>query len=286
MNESLVDYERIERAIVFIEKNYKHQPSLKAIADHVYLSEFHFQRLFKKWVGITPKQFLKFITKEHAKALLNQSRSMLDVTFETGLSSPGRLHDLFLTCEAVTPGEFKQKGKNMTIYYGKHPSPFGSCLILATDRGICGLSFGGGKNDLKEYREHWAGANFQENLKMTDGYARKIFKNKRSGALKVHLMGTKFQIKVWEALLRIPVGSVASYEDVAALISDNLATRAVASAVARNPVAYLIPCHRVIRKIGVFGNYHWGSARKKAILAWECAQFGEPKALENSAGMN
>lgn len=286
MNESLIDYERIERAIMFIEKNYKHQPSLKAMADHVYLSEFHFQRLFKKWVGITPKQFLKFITKEHAKTLLHQSRNMLDVTFETGLSSPGRLHDLFLTCEAVTPGEFKQKGKDMTIYYGEHSSPFGPCLILATDRGICGLSFGDGKRNLKEYREHWTGANFRENLKITGDYARKIFKNKKSGTLKVHLIGTKFQIKVWEALLRIPAGSVASYEDVAAIASGGQATRAVASAVAKNPVAYLIPCHRVIRKMGVFGNYHWGSVRKKVMLAWEYSQFGEPKALENSAEMN
>ncbi|MCI0330554.1 MAG: methylated-DNA--[protein]-cysteine S-methyltransferase [candidate division Zixibacteria bacterium] len=271
------DYKRMERAILYLEENYSRQPSLKEIAASVHLSEFHFQRIFTRWAGVSPKKFMQFLTLDYAKKLLEESRSVLDATYEAGLSSPGRLHDLFVNIEAVTPGEFKQKGAGLTITYGIHPSPFGECLLAVTDRGICGLSFienGSSKKALQYLRDNWPNAQITENRKATTPFIEKIFGGaKQNGQpLKLFLKGTNFQIKVWEALLKIPAGCVASYEDIAARIGRPTASRAVGTAVANNHIAYLIPCHRVIQKIGAFGNYRWGAPRKKAMLVWESAK--------------
>jgi AraC family transcriptional regulator, regulatory protein of adaptative response / methylated-DNA-[protein]-cysteine methyltransferase len=276
------DYERIEKAIVFIEaRRAERRPDLKAIAAHVGLSEFHFQRLFSRWVGISPKRFLQFLTKEHVKGLLANSADLLGAAFEAGLSGPGRLHDLFVTCEAVTPGEYKTRGKGVTIGYGFHASPFGESLIAATSRGICWLAFvrdGGREGLLSELREAWHSACLVKDARSTQTLAARIYdpaRWRRSNPLPVMLAGTNFQIKVWEALLRIPIGTVVSYEDIALYIGFPKAVRAVGNAVGKNPVSFLIPCHRVVRKTADFGNYGGGPARKKAMLAWEAGLVSE-----------
>jgi len=278
MQTNAEDYRRIEKAIEFLAENYHQQPSLDEIARSVNLSEFHFQRLFRRWAGISPKRLVQFLTLEHAKQALEESRSVLDAAYDAGLSSPSRLHDLFVTAEAMTPGEFKAKGAGLEISYGFHPSPFGECLLAVTERGICGLGFvgeGGREQALEDFKRRWPEAQFQENPEKTQGYIDAVFNaKKRNGArtVKLLLMGTNFQIKVWEALLRIPLGSVVCYEDLARRLGKPSAARAVGSAVGRNPISFLIPCHRAIRKMGITGDYHWGAARKKAILAWEAAR--------------
>jgi AraC family transcriptional regulator of adaptative response/methylated-DNA-[protein]-cysteine methyltransferase len=273
------DYDRIEKAIKFIEKNLSSQPDLKEIAAHIGLSEYHFQRLFSRWVGISPKRFLQFLTKEYAKHLLQDSANLLDVTYEAGLSSPGRLHDLFVTCEAVTPGEYKSKGEGLTIKYGFHPSPFGECLLATTARGICGFFFVKNrdrKDPLTELRFFWKKADIVEDPHASRELVDRIFNPSfadTSTSLHLILNGTNFQIKVWEALIKIPFGAVVSYEDVAIQVGISGATRAVGSAVGKNPVSFIIPCHRVIRKTADFGNYGGGTARKKAIIGWEAAHI-------------
>lgn len=270
------DYGRIEQAILFLEKNFREQPDLKEVAASVGLSEYHFQRLFSRWAGISPKRFLQFLTIEYAKQLLAESKSVLDVTYESGLSSPGRLHDLFVTCEAITPGEFKNKGEGLTIIYGFHPSPFGECLLSITERGVCGLAFvqqGDRATALDELKRNWPKSSFAEDAIQTQPFVEQIFNSvKDRQALPVILKGTNFQIKVWQALLKIPAGSAVSYDELAAMIGQPGAARAVGNAVAQNPIGYVIPCHRVIRKIGVVGDYHWHPARKRAILGWEAAR--------------
>jgi len=273
------DYDRIEKALKFIEKNFSSQPGLKEIADHIGLSEYHFQRLFSRWVGISPKRFLQFLTKEYAKQLLEGSANLLDVTYEAGLSSPGRLHDLFVNCEAVTPGEYKSKGEGLTITYGFHPSPFGECLLATTDRGICGFFFVKNrdrKDPLSELRFFWKEADIVEDPHASRELVERIFNPSFadfSAPLHLILNGTNFQIKVWEALIKIPFGAVVSYEDVAIQVGIPGATRAVGSAVGKNPISFIIPCHRVIRKTADFGNYGGGKTRKKAILGWEAAHL-------------
>jgi AraC family transcriptional regulator of adaptative response/methylated-DNA-[protein]-cysteine methyltransferase len=276
------DYERIEKAIEFIEKNVHAQPELKAIARRVGLSEYYFQRLFSRWVGISPKRFLQFLTKEYAKKLLADSRDLLETAYSAGLSGPGRLHDLFVACEAVTPGEFKRRGIGLRITYGLHPSPFGRCLLAATERGVCGLYFirdPGTDRAWQELSRSWPEARLEENARATRPLLERIFDPSRwhrSRPLPVLLRGTNFQIKVWEALMRIPTGAAVSYEDVAAFIGRPRAARAVGGAVGQNPVSFVVPCHRVIRKTADFGYYGGGPARKKAILGWEAARFGRP----------
>jgi AraC family transcriptional regulator, regulatory protein of adaptative response / methylated-DNA-[protein]-cysteine methyltransferase len=271
------DYIRIEKAIRYLEERHLEQPDLDSLAHHLGLSPFHFQRLFKRWCGISPKRFLQFLTTQYAKQLLAESRSLLDVTFESGLSSPGRLHDLFVSVEAVTPGQYKQKGTGLVISYGIHPSPFGECLIAVTERGVCGLSFlasGGKREALDDLASRWPGARLIERPEITQPVFDNIFPEDQTGErrkIALFLSGTNFQLKVWEALLRIPPGFLTSYEDIARLIGRDDAVRAVGSAVGANPISYLIPCHRVIRKIGLFGDYHWGAARKKAIIGYEAA---------------
>ncbi len=275
MTELSEDYQRIEKAIHYLEINFDRQPELPEIAAAVNMSEFHFQRLFSRWVGISPKRFLQFLTKEHAKALLLRSKNLLETTYDSGLSSPGRLHDLFVTCEAVTPGEFKAHGDGLAVRYGVHPSPFGECLIAETDRGICNLMFLNPANEtaaLQQLRRQWKNANIVKNQPATERYVEQIFdlqKGLQESPLHLLLKGTNFQIKVWEALLQVPRGAVVTYTDIAQMIDKPKAVRAVANAIANNPIAYLIPCHRVIQKGGNFHNYRWGAARKKAILFHE-----------------
>ena len=273
-----LDYLRVEKAISFLQSNYTRQPDLQEVARSVHLSEYHFQRLFTRWAGISPKRFLQYLTLEHAKDALKKSRSVLDATFDAGLSSPGRLHDLFVTIEAMTPGEFKQSGEGLMIHYGFHATLFGECLLAVTDRGICGLSFvaqGTRTQVLKELRDRWTGATLREAHGMTQPFIDRLFSTpskKQHTPLQLLLKGTNFQIKVWEALMRIPEGSVVSYEDLARAIGSPKASRAIGNAVGKNPVAYIIPCHRVIRRAGIIGNYHWGPERKKALLGWEWAR--------------
>lgn len=265
-------YTLIDQAIRYIEANARQQPELKEIASAVGMSEYHFQRIFTRWAGISPKRFMQFLTKEHAKELLDKSENLLDATHQVGLSSLGRLHDLFINTEAVTPGEYKTRGAGLTIRYGIHPTPFGKCLIATTERGICHLGFveGGEGTSIDHLADHWKQAVMIEDYQATAPLVTRIFSSGMPDTpLKLHLRGTNFQIKVWEALLNIPAGAVTTYEHIAAQIGRPKAVRAVGTAVGDNPIAYLIPCHRVIRKSGEFGNYMYGSARKKAILVKE-----------------
>src|SRR4030042_6314505 len=268
------DYARIEQVIYYLEKNASRQPSLREAAESIHLSEYHFPRLFTRWIGISPKRFLQFITKENAKRVLDSSASILDAAYQVGLSSPGRLHDLFITWEAATPGEFKLRGAGLSIHYGFHPPSFGEVLLGATERGICHLSFvmpAGRDGALKALQENWPRAALVERPDLTQLVIERIFprSTQTPTPLHVYLNGSNFQLKVWEALLRIPSGHMVSYRDIASYLGEPNASRAVGNALARNPVAVLIPCHRVIQSLGDFGNYHYGKARKVALLGWE-----------------
>ena len=284
MNQLSEDYRRIERSILYLEENVRYQPDLSEVAASVGLSEFHFQRLFTRWAGISPKRFLQFLTKESAKQLLDRT-SILSTTYETGLSGPSRLHDLLVQCEAVTPGEYRSRGAGMLITYGFHPSPFGECLIALTERGICFLAFvdRGRKSALEQLRLDWENAVLKEDPTRTRSVVELVFapfslssgESKTFRSITLHVRGTNFQIKVWEALLRLPTGTAISYESLAEKIHSTRAARAVGNALARNPVAFIIPCHRVLQKTGRFGNYRYGAARKQAILGWEMAQQEE-----------
>lgn len=272
------DYERIERAIAYLRHHATGQPDLTAVAQHVHLSEYHFQRLFTRWAGVSPKRFLQFLTVEHAKTRLAQSCSLLDVTGHAGLSSPGRLHDLFVTLEAVSPGDFKAGGKSLAIRYGIHASPFGFCLIATTLRGICGMQFlnGTDRHDPASLlRREWPHAGLVCDPDATGDLAARMFEPLSARPLKplaLLVKGTNFQIQIWRALLRIPFGSVTTYQAVAAQTGHPSAARAVGNAIGANPIAYLIPCHRVIRESGEFSRYRWGGDRKAAILGWEAAR--------------
>jgi AraC family transcriptional regulator of adaptative response/methylated-DNA-[protein]-cysteine methyltransferase len=277
LTQAAMDYARVERAIRFLNDHQLHRPTLEEIAAHVHLSPFHFERLFQRWAGTSPKRFLQCLTKEHAKTLLRDSKTILDAAYASGLSGAGRLHDLFVTCEAVTPGQYKDRGAGITIRYGLHPSPFGACLLAMTDRGICALQFPGessARDAVRELREEWSAARLIEDKNATGAICERLFAAKKNGTgrpFHLDLRGTNFQFQVWQALLRIPPGCLVSYGDLAALIGAPKASRAVGSAVGKNPIAYLIPCHRVIQSLGVIGHYHWGPARKQAMIARESA---------------
>ena len=283
---SPLDYIRIERAIQFLDTHAREQPTLAEVAAHVGLSEFHFQRLFTRWAGISPKRFLQFRTAAEARALLRSRPSVLDATYEAGLSGPGRLHDLLVAVDAVTPGEDRALGAGLTISHGVHDSPFGECLIATTPRGVCALTFLGDVDRdealdeaFDEVRQRWTRATLREDLTATGAIAERVFAPVRAAGperpLGVLLKGTNFQLKVWEALLRVPPGRVTTYEEIAAAIGAPRAVRAVGAAVGKNPIAYLIPCHRVIRKTGAFGDYRWGAARKQVMLTRELALVGD-----------
>ncbi len=272
------DYSRIGKAILDLDRNFRRHPRLDEMARAAGLSAYHFQRLFTRWAGISPKRFLQFLTAEHAARLLRESPSVLDAAYGAGLSGPGRLHDLTVGVFAATPGEVRSGGGGLAIRFGAHPSPFGDCVVAVTARGVCGLAFlSAGVDPVAELRARWPRAALREDRGGTRAVAERIFDPLRlrdPAPLAVFVRGTNFQLRVWEALLRIPPGRVVSYGDVAAAVGAPAAARAVGNAVARNPVAFLIPCHRVIRETGAFGDYRWGAGRKRAILAWEAARSG------------
>ena len=273
---NLTDYTRVENAIKFLENNFRKQPELAEIAEHVHLSPFHFERLFKRWAGVTPKRFLQFLTLNYARQALQHSDTVLGTAFDAGLSSGSRLHDLFVNIIGMTPGEYKQGGSGVNICYGFHNTRFGSCFLAMTDRGICAMSFwgeGDGRSAVEELRSEWPNAAFEEDPAKTRPFIERIMhpEGNPEAPISLHVRGTNFQLQVWQALLKVPPGIFVSYEDLARFMGRPDATRAVSSAVAKNPVGYLIPCHRVIRKSGHFGKYHWGSARKKAMIGWEKA---------------
>lgn len=269
------DYARIERAIRYLDREHTAAPSLAQVAEHVGLSEAHFQRLFTRWAGISPKRFLQHRTAVIVKQLLRERRPLLEVTYEAGLSGPGRLHDLLVNAEAVTPGEFQRAGRGLVIRYGFHPTPFGDCLIAVTPRGICHLAFTqpiSRAEALARLRHDWGGAELVADQAGTRLAAAKAFPppgSAPSPGLALHVKGTNFQLKVWRALLEIPPGSVTTYGDLAKAVGDPNASRAVGTAVGSNPVSYLIPCHRVIRASGELGGYAWGPDRKRTMLALE-----------------
>lgn len=274
-----INYLRIEQAIQYLEKNFQHQPELDEVAEVVHLSPFHFQRLFTEWAGISPKRFLQFLTVDFLKSKLMESKNLVEVAEAAGLSSQSRVYDLFTTLEAVTPQEYKQSGAGIRIEYGMHETPFGDALIGVTERGVCWLSFINTDEDprfqLENMKEHWHNSVFHQDQNVTMEFAGKIFSRKEMKAPeKIHLFvkGTNFQIKVWEALLKLPLGNVTTYQDIATQIQNPKAMQAVGSAVGSNHIAYLIPCHRVIRKDGILGEYRWSSTRKKSIIGWEMAK--------------
>jgi AraC family transcriptional regulator of adaptative response/methylated-DNA-[protein]-cysteine methyltransferase len=269
------DYARIEQAIRFLDARFQDQPELAEVARAVGLSDYHFQRLFRRWAGVSPKRFLQVLTAAHARDLLRR-QSVLDSAHASGLSGPGRLHDLTVQIYAATPGELRHGGDGLEIRYGFHATPFGECLLALTTRGVCALRFvdsSGRAGALRELQDDWPQARLRVAPAETVRVVQRLFGHSGRGApLTLHVAGTNFQVRVWEALLRIPSGAVTSYEDLAALAGRPNAARAVGSAMARNPVALLIPCHRVIRKTGAFGEYRWGEARKRLVLGWEATR--------------
>ena len=276
MSQSAQDYALVAQAIRYIESHRREQPELAAIAAQVGLSEFHFQRLFSRWAGVSPKRFLQALTVEEARRNLTRSGSVLDAAYDSGLSGPGRLHDLFVQCQAATPGDVKSGGAGLTIRYGVEPTPFGDALIGVTERGICALSFvgeGEGDRAIDELRARWPAARLVENRVESGAITQRIFADSRPDEpLHLYIKGTNFQMQVWQALLRLPSGALTTYGDLAQAIGRPSAARAVGSAVGSNAIAWLIPCHRVIRQTGVVDGYRWGSDRKRAMLGWEAAQ--------------
>jgi len=272
------DYPRIAQAIHFLEEHKLEQPTLDEVAEHIGLSPFHFQRLFRRWAGVSPKRFLQFLTAEHAKKLLRQANSVLNTSLEVGLSGPGRLHDLMVSVEAMSPGEIKAGGEGIEIRYGWHETPFGTCLIGLTIRGVCQLAFVDEKRDrasaVNDLQKDWSSAALVEDGKVTANVIEQIFGERDQHNLQripLLLRGTNFQLKVWQALLKIPEGGLVSYQQLAKQLGTPSASRAIGNAVGRNPIAYLIPCHRVLRSNGELGGYRWGTDRKKALLARELA---------------
>lgn len=271
----MTDYERIKKAIEYIQANFQQQPDLDAVAKEVYLSPFHFQRLFKDWAGVSPKKFLQYISLQHAKKLL-QEHTVSDTAYETGLSGSSRLHDLFISIEGMTPGEYKNGGEQLQINYSFAETPFGNIIVASTTKGICHLAFADDEKDaLQQLKLQFPNATFKQVVDTIQQNALFIFTQdwKDLSKIKLHLKGTAFQIKVWEALLKIPMGDVSTYSGIANSINNPNASRAVGTAIADNPVAFLIPCHRVIRSTGDFGQYHWGSIRKTAMIGWEAAKI-------------
>jgi AraC family transcriptional regulator, regulatory protein of adaptative response / methylated-DNA-[protein]-cysteine methyltransferase len=269
------DYAYVKKALGFISENWREQPSLEAIASEVKLSPSHLQRIFTRWAGISPKAFLQALTLDHARTMLRDSASILDTAYEVGLSGPSRLHDLFITHEGMSPGSFKLQGKDLTIYYAFHPSPFGSALVMVTEQGLSGLAFadeGDERAVLADMMSRSPRASYLEDSARTAPYASRIFNTetwRSETPLRVVLIGTDFEIRVWETLLRIPLGRAATYSDIAAHLGKPKAARAVGAAVGKNPVSFVVPCHRVLGKSGSLSGYHWGLTRKRAILGWE-----------------
>jgi AraC family transcriptional regulator, regulatory protein of adaptative response / methylated-DNA-[protein]-cysteine methyltransferase len=292
--QGIADYDRVRSAIAFITARARRQPSLEEIAAHVGLSGSHFHHLFRRWAGLTPKDFLQAVTLDHAKRLLSDQASLFDVSYEVGLSGPSRLHDLFVTHEAMTPGDWKRHGEGLVLRYGFHASPFGEALVVITERGLAGMGWvdnkeaagsaaetgkhGGGRaGALADMTRRWPRAQFVEDGNATAPYVARAFdpaRWKADNPLRVVLIGTDFEVRVWEGLLRIPMGSATTYSSLASSIGKPKASRAVGAAVGKNPVSFVVPCHRVLGKSGSLTGYHWGITRKQAILGWEAGKAG------------
>jgi AraC family transcriptional regulator, regulatory protein of adaptative response / methylated-DNA-[protein]-cysteine methyltransferase len=271
----MTDYERIAGAITYINAHFRDQPDLERVAREAHLSPFHFQRLFKTWAGVSPKKFLEYISVERAKGLLRENASLSETAFDTGLSGTGRLHDLFIKIEGMTPGEFKNGGENLVINYSFSRTLFGKIIAASTRKGICHLAFSENEKDAaRRLRHRFPNASFKQKRDEFQSEALRVFESDWSNIpkIKLHLKGTPFQIKVWETLLKIPVGGISTYARVAKAVGRPSASRAVGAAIGSNPVAYLIPCHRVILSTGLIGEYHWGDTRKAAIIGWEAAK--------------
>jgi len=273
-----MDYDVVRRAIAHIRGHWRAQPDVEEIAEAAGVSTTDLHHLFRRWAGLTPKAFLQALTLDHARQLLRDSASVLDASYEVGLSGPGRLHDLFVTHEAMSPGEWKSGGEGLTITYGFHPSRFGTALVMATDRGLAGLAFadpGEEKAAFADMSGRWPKARYIEDREGTAALAQRIFDSRLwrpERPLRVILIGTDFEVRVWEALLKVPFGRLVTYSDLAAKISSPKAARAVGAAVGRNPLSFVVPCHRVIGKSGKLTGYHWGLTRKQAILGWEAGR--------------
>ncbi|MEJ7737260.1 MAG: methylated-DNA--[protein]-cysteine S-methyltransferase [Chitinophagaceae bacterium] len=270
------NYNRIAKAITYIKGNFKTQPGLEEVAERINLSPFHFQRLFTDWAGVSPKKFLQYLTVEYAKKMLKDNQAtVFETAIETGLSGTGRLHDLFITIEGMTPGEYKNGGESLSIHYSFAESPFGNMLVASTSRGVCHMAFSDDDTEaLSRLQAKFPNAAFKQMVDLAQQNVLYIFTHdwNKLHQIKLHLKGTAFQLKVWETLLKIPMGQLTTYGNIARQIQVPKASRAVGSAIGDNPVAFLIPCHRIIQSTGVFGGYHWGSARKTAIIGWEAAQ--------------
>jgi AraC family transcriptional regulator of adaptative response/methylated-DNA-[protein]-cysteine methyltransferase len=272
------DYDIVRKAIAHIRGNWRHQPEVEEIAEAAGVTSAELHHLFRRWAGLTPKAFLQALTLDGARQLLRSSASVLDASYEVGLSGPGRLHDLFVTHEAMSPGEWKSGGEGLTVSYGFHPSPFGTALVMATERGLAGLAFsdaGGNAAALADMRSRWPRAKYVEDAVRTAPLAQRIFEPKlwrRDRPLRVVLIGTDFEVRVWETLLRIPLGRATTYSNIAGSIGSPKAARAVGAAVGKNPISFVVPCHRVIGRSGELTGYHWGITRKRAMLGWEAGK--------------
>lgn len=275
------DFERIVAAIDYIKDNFRSQPSLDEVAEKIHVSPFHFQRMFTEWAGVSPKKFLQYITVSHAKNLLKGNQATLfETAFETGLSGTGRLHDLFINVEGMTPGEYKNDGENLCINYSFAESPFGNILVASTLKGICHISFADNEKEaLSSLQKNFPKAIYKQVVDLSQQNVLYIFTHDWSklNEIKLHLKGTPFQLKVWETLLKIPMGQLTTYGNIAKRLDKPGASRAVGTAVGDNPVAFLIPCHRIIQSTGIFGGYHWGETRKTAMIGWEAAQVENKK---------
>lgn len=272
-----INFDRIAGAIKYIKINFKTQPTLDEVAEQVNLSPFHFQRMFTDWAGISPKKFLQYLSLDYAKSMLKEQQATLfDAAFETGLSGTGRLHDLFINIEGMTPAEYKNGGKELSINFSYAETPFGNIIVASTQKGICYIAFADNKDDaFNQLYAQFPNASFRQMVDMMQQNALYIFTKDWSqlSSVKLHLKGTNFQLKVWEALLKIPMGGLNTYAAVARKVELPTASRAVGSAIGANPVAFLIPCHRVIKSTGEFGQYHWGADRKSAMIGWEAAKI-------------
>lgn len=274
------DYETVRRVIEMLTLDYRSQPSLETIAVELGQSPTQLQKVFTRWAGLSPKAFLQAVTLDHAKRLLGQEKlPLLETSYELGLSGPGRLHDLFVTHEAMSPGEWKGKGKGLTIRYGIHASPFGHALVMSTERGLAGLAFadqGGEQEAFEDMVRRWPNAHYVQDQQATASYIPRIFNRAEWSAerpLQVVLIGTDFQVRVWQSLLKIPFGKAVTYSDVAGDIGQPTASRAVGAAIGANPISFVVPCHRAVGKSGALTGYHWGLTRKRAILGWEAGQI-------------
>ena len=274
------DYDHVRRAVEYISQHWRDQPSLEKIAEAVGMRPLSLQRLFTRWAGLSPKAFVQALTLDHARSLLADSASVLDATYEVGLSGPGRLHDLFITHDAMTPGDYKARGAGLVIRWAFHRSPFGMALVMITERGLAGLAFadaGGEGAALADMRARWPQADYAEDPDATAPYARRIFDRatwRADQPLKIFMIGSDFEVRVWETLLRLPLGRATTYSDIAAHIGKPSAARAVGAAVGKNPISFVVPCHRVLGKGGGLCGYHWGLTRKRAILGWEAGVVG------------